>query len=59
MGFPEIRAKRALLKTGNTGAESAMDWLFAHMDDTGKLSTRVIVGKTTSLIVIELFCRFG
>jgi len=34
MGFPEIRAKRALLKTGNTGAESAMEWLFSHMEDT-------------------------
>ncbi|KAM0756328.1 ubiquitinyl hydrolase [Meredithblackwellia eburnea MCA 4105] len=34
MGFPEIRCKRALLATGNTGnAEAAMEWLFAHMDD--------------------------
>ncbi|GAA5990403.1 hypothetical protein JCM5350_003686 [Sporobolomyces pararoseus] len=34
MGFPEIRAKRALLKTGNQGdAEAAMNWLFEHMDD--------------------------
>ncbi|GAA5941060.1 ubiquitin-specific protease UBP14 [Sporobolomyces koalae] len=34
MGFPEIRAQRALLKTGNEGAEVAMNWLFEHMDDT-------------------------
>ncbi|GAA5888697.1 hypothetical protein JCM16303_003055, partial [Sporobolomyces ruberrimus] len=34
MGFPEIRAKRALLKTGKSGAEPAMNWLFEHMDDT-------------------------
>ncbi|GAA6016937.1 hypothetical protein JCM11491_006918 [Sporobolomyces phaffii] len=33
MGFPEIRAKRALLKTGNSGGEAAMNWLFEHMDD--------------------------
>ncbi|GAA5905099.1 ubiquitin-specific protease UBP14 [Sporobolomyces salmoneus] len=33
MGFPQIRAKRALLKTGNAGAEVAMNWLFEHMDD--------------------------
>ncbi|CAO1631476.1 unnamed protein product [Sympodiomycopsis kandeliae] len=34
MGFPEVRAQRALLATGNTGdAEAAMEWLFAHMDD--------------------------
>jgi ubiquitin carboxyl-terminal hydrolase 5/13 len=39
MGFPEIRAKRALLKTGNSGAEPAMNWLFEHMDDQGKSIT--------------------
>jgi ubiquitin carboxyl-terminal hydrolase 5/13 len=34
MGFPEVRCQRALLATGNTGdAESAMNWLFAHMED--------------------------
>lgn len=34
MGFPEVRAQRALLATGNTGdAEVAMNWLFAHMED--------------------------
>jgi ubiquitin carboxyl-terminal hydrolase 5/13 len=33
MGFPENRCKKALLKTGNSGAESAMNWLFEHMDD--------------------------
>ncbi|KAJ3005839.1 UNVERIFIED_CONTAM: hypothetical protein HDU68_004382 [Siphonaria sp. JEL0065] len=33
MGFPETRSKRALIKTGNNGAEIAMNWLFEHMDD--------------------------
>ncbi|GAA5953514.1 hypothetical protein JCM21900_006188 [Sporobolomyces salmonicolor] len=33
MGFPEIRAKRALLATGSNGAEVAMNWLFEHMED--------------------------
>ncbi|KAJ3116750.1 6-phosphofructokinase, alpha subunit [Phlyctochytrium bullatum] len=33
MGFPEVRARKALLKTGNNGAEVAMAWLFEHMDD--------------------------
>jgi ubiquitin carboxyl-terminal hydrolase 5/13 len=33
MGFPEIRCKRALLKTQHQGAELAMNWLFEHMDD--------------------------
>ncbi|PWN28569.1 ubiquitinyl hydrolase [Jaminaea rosea] len=35
MGFHEVRAQKALLATGNTGdAEAAMNWLFAHMEDT-------------------------
>ncbi|KAJ3187919.1 hypothetical protein HDU85_006312 [Gaertneriomyces sp. JEL0708] len=33
MGFPEIRCRKALLATGNNGAEVAMNWLFEHMDD--------------------------
>lgn len=36
MGFPEIRCKKALLATGNTDPEAAMEWLFAHMDDPGE-----------------------
>lgn len=35
MGFPEVRCQRALLETGNTGdAESALNWLFSHMEDS-------------------------
>ncbi|KAJ1030367.1 hypothetical protein NDA16_001276 [Ustilago loliicola] len=33
MGFPEIRCKKAMLATGMGDAESAMNWLFAHMED--------------------------
>ncbi|KAF8628847.1 hypothetical protein AX17_005907 [Amanita inopinata Kibby_2008] len=33
MGFPRIRSEKALLATENTGAEVAMEWLLAHMDD--------------------------
>ncbi|SJX60336.1 related to ubiquitin-specific processing protease [Sporisorium reilianum f. sp. reilianum] len=33
MGFPEIRCKKAVLATGMGDAESAMNWLFAHMED--------------------------
>lgn len=33
MGFPEPRSIKALFKTGNGDAESAMNWLFAHMED--------------------------
>ena len=35
-GFPEIRAKRALVATNHAGAEVAMGWLFEHMEDPGQ-----------------------
>ncbi|KAL2149076.1 hypothetical protein VTH82DRAFT_1762 [Thermothelomyces myriococcoides] len=33
MGFPRVRCEKALHATGNTDANAAMEWLFAHMDD--------------------------
>ena len=33
MGFPRVRCEKALHTTGNTDSETAMNWLFAHMDD--------------------------
>ncbi|KAJ3052533.1 hypothetical protein HK097_006099 [Rhizophlyctis rosea] len=33
MGFPEVRCRKALIKTGNNGADVAMNWLFEHMED--------------------------
>ncbi|KAK4186719.1 putative ubiquitin carboxyl-terminal hydrolase [Podospora australis] len=33
MGFPIVRCEKALHATGNTDANAAMEWLFAHMDD--------------------------
>ncbi|KAF8557222.1 ubiquitinyl hydrolase [Imleria badia] len=33
MGFPPVRCQKALLATGNAGAEAAMEWLFNHMED--------------------------
>ncbi|TFK84594.1 ubiquitin carboxyl-terminal hydrolase 14 [Polyporus arcularius HHB13444] len=33
MGFPEVRCQKALLATGNSDPEAAMEWLFAHMED--------------------------
>lgn len=34
MGFPEARCQKALLATGNSDADAAMNWLFQHMEDT-------------------------
>ncbi|KAH9885703.1 ubiquitin carboxyl-terminal hydrolase [Xylariomycetidae sp. FL2044] len=33
MGFPRNRCEKALHATGNADANSAMEWLFGHMDD--------------------------
>lgn len=33
MGFPAVRSEKALHATGNSDANAAMEWLFAHMDD--------------------------
>ena len=33
MGFPGRRVEKALHATGNADVESAMNWLFAHMED--------------------------
>eukprot|EP00850_Spirogloea_muscicola_P004468 SM000019S05012 [mRNA] locus=s19:437352:442456:- [translate_table: standard] len=33
MGFPRSRCLRAATSTNNVGAEEAMNWLLAHMDD--------------------------
>ncbi|KAI1121178.1 ubiquitin carboxyl-terminal hydrolase 14 [Nemania abortiva] len=35
MGFPRNRCERALHATGNSDANVAMEWLFAHMEDEG------------------------
>ena len=33
MGFPELRAQKALLKTSNAGLEGAINWLTEHLED--------------------------
>ena len=33
MGFPLARSEKALHATGNSDAQAAMEWLFAHMED--------------------------
>jgi len=45
MGFPTIRCQKALQATGNSDAETAMTWLFEHMEDPGK----AIVGPPSTL----------
>ncbi|EMR87032.1 putative ubiquitin carboxyl-terminal hydrolase 14 protein [Botrytis cinerea BcDW1] len=33
MGFPVVRCEKAMHATGNSDANAAMEWLFAHMED--------------------------
>lgn len=33
MGFTEKKCRKALIETGNSGADMAMNWLFEHMED--------------------------
>ena len=33
MGFPQVRAEKALILTGNKSLEPAMEWCFEHADD--------------------------
>lgn len=40
MGFPTVRCQKALLATGNSDAEAAMNWLFQHMEDPGEYRSR-------------------
>ena len=46
MGFPRVRCEKALHATGNNDAETAMNWLFAHMDDPD-IDTPFDLGGTT------------
>jgi len=44
MGFPLNRAEKALHATGNSDANQAMEWLFAHMEDADIDSPLVVPG---------------
>lgn len=48
MGFPRRRCEKALYNTGNSDAEAAMNWLFAHMDDADIDEPLVIPGAAAS-----------
>ena len=47
MGIPELQAKHALHRTGNSSAEMAVQWYFENMDDPtiqGPLPTQKVGG---------------
>lgn len=47
MGFPTVRCEKALHATGNSDPESAMEWLFSHMEDPD-IDEPLFFGKSTS-----------
>ncbi|KAG8978502.1 hypothetical protein FRC05_010747 [Tulasnella sp. 425] len=48
MGFGTNACQRALLATGNSDAELAMNWLFEHMEDPDLNDPPVVASATTS-----------
>ncbi len=49
MGFPVVRCQKALLATGNSDPEAAMEWLFGHMEDPGAYTiSATISGASTA-----------
>jgi hypothetical protein len=49
MGFPTVRCQKALLATGNADAESAAEWLFAHMEDPGESFSTLLLNRDNNI----------
>lgn len=62
MGFPRNRCERGLHATGNSDANAAMEWLFAHMDDPDIDGPLVLGGAPSSAIdpeSVDSLCGMG
>ena len=59
MGFPVVRCQRALLATGNSDGEAAMEWLFAHMDDPSQCQTssHSVLGAVLTQLALRTLAR--
>jgi ubiquitin carboxyl-terminal hydrolase 5/13 len=64
MGFPRNRCEKALHASGNSDANAAMEWLFAHMEDP-EIDTPLDLGAGTAEVgtadpeKIEILCAMG
>ncbi|KAM9798431.1 ubiquitin carboxyl-terminal hydrolase 5 isoform 1-T1 [Neosynchiropus ocellatus] len=47
MGFPMEACRKSVYYTGNTGVESAMNWIMGHMDDPDFASPLVLPGSSS------------
>ncbi|CAA17049.1 Lys48-specific deubiquitinase Ubp14 [Schizosaccharomyces pombe] len=65
MGFPLVRCQRALLATGNSDTETAMNWLFEHMEDPEidkPIEVSELLPKADSSVSeenVQSLCEFG
>lgn len=59
MGFPLEACRKAVYYTGNTGIDSAMNWIMGHMDDSGMWRTKLeeVVGQFEELCKFLCFLR--
>ncbi|KAL0984715.1 hypothetical protein UPYG_G00145770 [Umbra pygmaea] len=48
MGFPLEACRKAVYNTGNTGIDTAMNWVMAHMDDPDFSSPLVLPGTSSA-----------
>jgi len=53
MGFPHNRCERGLHATGNTSADAAMEWLFAHMEDADIDEPLVLAAAPSSSATVD------
>lgn len=53
MGFPRTRCERGLHATGNSDANAAMEWLFAHMEDADIDEPLVLGGAPSSASAVD------
>lgn len=57
MGFPPEACRKAVYYTGNTGIDSAMNWLMGHIDDPGVPSDAELNGRCGSVPLLSSFAQ--
>lgn len=54
MGFPLEACRKAVYYTGNTGIDSAMNWIMTHMEDSGVQNSAKLTGKKENTLPVRL-----
>lgn len=53
MGFPLEACRKAVYYTGNTGIDSAMNWIMTHMEDSGVQNSAKLTGKKENTLPVR------